>query len=74
VQTDRDTRLSGLIYNPSYLLFPGGIHGAAGQNNTPTRPYMYLFPIPTETLRSLTPLPSLFMTVAGTESFLVANR
>lgn len=27
VQTDCVARLSGLVYNPSYLLFPGGIHG-----------------------------------------------
>lgn len=73
------TRLSGLVYNPSYLLFPGGVHGAAGQNNTTVPPTYYIgvSSLPQADRNSssyppcLTPPPSLFMTVTGTGSFLV---
>lgn len=73
------TRLSGLVYNPSYLLFPRGVHGAAGQNNTTVPPTYYIgvSSLPQADRNSsssppcLTPPPTLFMTVTGTGSFIV---
>lgn len=59
VQTDCNSRLSGLVYNPSYLLVPGGIFTAAGRNNTNSQS---LFPFPDGRPTGRHSLPSPFRT------------